>query len=273
MRPPPTLRDEPVLDRVLDERLQDHARHDHVERVRARSPSRRAAAGRSGRPRCRGTRRSTRAPRAASRSDRWLRSSRRSRPESLAISMRAVSGCDRISDEIDVERVEQEVRVDLARRAPRSRAAISSFSCSWSRCSMRALFQILIGVATHSTVARMTSERHPGELGRQVEEAAARPSGGRAPGGAARGAIGRQQEDDLPVDLERPDASATARRCRLVKTNGEKCQMASFGHSSRRPPPAKPQPTAKGSAIHSPATSGGRPTIDADDARRRTGRR
>jgi hypothetical protein len=35
-------------------------------------------------------------------------------------------------------------------------AASSSFSCSWSRCSMRALFQILIGVATVSTVASAT---------------------------------------------------------------------------------------------------------------------
>ena len=43
------------------------------------------------------------------------------------------------------------------------------------------------------------------------------------------------------------------RRCSEVKTNGEKCQMSCFGHSSRSPPPAKPQPTAKGSAPNSPA--------------------
>ena len=51
------------------------------------------------------------------------------------------------------------------------------------------------------------------------------------------------------------------RRCRLVKTNGEKCQMSGFGQSSRSPPPAKPQPTAKGSEPYSPANSGGRPHI------------
>ena len=50
-----------------------------------------------------------------------------------------------------------------------------------------------------------------------------------------------------------------------MKKSGEKCQIASFGQSSRRPPPAKPQPTAKGSATHSPANSGGSPSIDADD--------
>src|SRR2546428_6081090 len=52
-----------------------------------------------------------------------------------------------------------------------------------------------------------------------------------------------------------------ARRCSVVNTNGEKSPNASFGHSSRRPPPAKPQPTAKGSAIHSPLKSGGTPTF------------
>ena len=57
-------------------------------------------------------------------------------------------------------------------------------------------------------------------------------------------------------------------RCRSVKNSGEKCQMASFGQISRRPPPAKPQPTAKGRAIHSPAITGGMPTIDADDGPR-----
>ena len=54
-------------------------------------------------------------------------------------------------------------------------------------------------------------------------------------------------------------------RCRSVKNSGEKCQIASFGQISRRPPPAKPQPIAKGRAIHSPAMIGGMPTIDADD--------
>ena len=54
-------------------------------------------------------------------------------------------------------------------------------------------------------------------------------------------------------------------RWRSVKKSGEKCQIASFGQISRRPPPANPQPTANGSAIHSPAMSGGIPTIDPDD--------
>ena len=37
------------------------------------------------------------------------------------------------------------------------RALSSSFSCSWSRCSIRAVFQILIGIVTLSTVASTTS--------------------------------------------------------------------------------------------------------------------
>ena len=82
-------------------------------------------------------------------------SSRRSSPESLTISMRAVSGCERISDEIDVSVLKRKCGLIWLASAS-TRAAISSFSCSCSRCSMRALFQILIGMATHSTVARTT---------------------------------------------------------------------------------------------------------------------
>ena len=47
--------------------------------------------------------------------------------------------------------------------------------------------------------------------------------------------------------------SRHADRCSLVTKNGEKRQISSFGQISRRPPPAKPQPTAKGSAPNSPA--------------------
>ncbi len=50
-----------------------------------------------------------------------------------------------------------------------------------------------------------------------------------------------------------------ARRGRLVKMNGEKCQMASFGQTSRMPPPAKPQPTANGNAAHSPTNERRKP--------------
>ena len=86
----------------------------------------------------------------------WLRSSRRSRPDSLTISIRAVSGCERISDEIDVSVLNRKCGLIWLASAS-TRAAISSFSCSCSRCSMRALFQILIGMATQSTVASTTS--------------------------------------------------------------------------------------------------------------------
>ncbi len=87
----------------------------------------------------------------------WLRSSRRRRPESLLISMRAVSGCDRISEEIEVSVLKRKCGLIWLLSASIF-AASSSFSCSCSRCSIRALFQILIGVATASTVAStMTS--------------------------------------------------------------------------------------------------------------------
>ena len=61
-------------------------------------------------------------------------------------------------------------------------------------------------------------------------------------------------------------SSVTFRTCRQmdcrsrVNKNGVNFQISSFGQISRRPPPAKPQPIAKGSAPHSPAMSAGMPT-------------
>ena len=78
------------------------------------------------------------------------------KPESRLMTMRAVSGCDRTSDEMDVSVLKRKCGLIWFARAE-TRAAISSFSCSWSRCSTRAVFQILMGVATASTVASMTS--------------------------------------------------------------------------------------------------------------------
>ncbi len=194
-----------------------------------------------------------------------LRISRRSSPESFVISMRAVSGCVRISDEIEVSVLNRKCGLIWLASAS-ILAASSSFSCSSSRCSMRALFQILIGVATPSTVAsRMT--RQASRTDRLEEEETLLM---RAPAEAERlanqlEADRREQQHHLPVDLPARAASARRAPAGRVKTNGEKCQIASFGHSSRRPPPANPQPTAKGSAMNSPLASGGSPTISADD--------
>ena len=79
---------------------------------------------------------------------------------------RAVSGCVRMSEEIDVSVLNRKCGLIWFARAS-SLAASRSFSCSCSRCSMRALFQILIGVATASTVANtmMTSHTERGEPG------------------------------------------------------------------------------------------------------------
>ena len=96
------LRRQAVLDRVLDQRLQQHARHDDVEACPGRSPSRSRSCGPK---RTLSMSRYSSIDSSSSRSVTkcsWLRSSRRSRPESLTISIRAVSGCERISEEIDV---------------------------------------------------------------------------------------------------------------------------------------------------------------------------
>jgi hypothetical protein len=118
------------------------------------------------------------------------------------------------------------------------------------------VFQILIGMATPRTVARkMTaSVQYPFRLERKTDARAILAE--HLPNQLE--SDRRQNQQDLPVNLE-SRTIAQARFGKPVKTNGEKCQIASFGQSSRRPPPAKPQPTAKGSAIHSRAKSGGRP--------------
>ncbi len=48
-----------------------------------------------------------------------------------------------------------------------------------------------------------------------------------------------------------------------VTKNGEKRQISFLGQTSRSPPPANPQPMAKGSAPHSWTMSGGKPTAGA----------
>ena len=130
------------------------------------------------------------------------------------------------------------------------RAAISSFSCSCSRCSIRALFQILIGMA----IAEHRGEDDAAAVMPRRSSACEVEEPVRAEAVAERHA-GCTSMHDRREHAGRPASRSAAcgpirqtRRCRSVKTNGEKCQMSCFGHSSRRPPPAKPQPTAKGSA-------------------------
>ena len=45
--------------------------------------------------------------------------------------------------------------------------------------------------------------------------------------------------------------SSATWRGRSTKTKGVNCQIVSFAHASRRPPPANPQPTANGRAMNS----------------------
>src|SRR5687768_4338265 len=104
---------------------------------------------------------------------------------------------------------------------------------------MRALFQILIGIDTQMTVENtMRSDSH------QVS------------GGKKKIRVGNL----TPIDCRRISSSTGAvtrmtpqsswnLRIRfqndlwsLVTKNGEKRQISSFGQTSRKPPPAKPQP-------------------------------
>ena len=82
---------------------------------------------------------------------------------------------ERISDETDVSVLKRKCGLIWLFSAS-MRAASSSFSCSSSRCSMRALFQILIGVATHSTAASSDEQHHHtalgAKLGARIEKAA-----------------------------------------------------------------------------------------------------
>ena len=133
------------------------------------------------RSRCPGTRRSPRAPRAGSRSAPGCAAAGAAAPTASRSSIRAVSGCDRISDEIEVSVLKRKCGLIWLASAS-SRAAMSSFSCSCRRCSMRALFQILIGIATHRTVAKTTSTYSHAEGGAEIEDAGRSRSGGRASG-------------------------------------------------------------------------------------------
>ena len=54
-------------------------------------------------------------------------------------------------------------------------------------------------------------------------------------------------------------------RWSLVKKNGEKRQISSFGQISRRPPPAKPQPIGERQRDPLAGDGGGMPDHDADD--------
>ena len=142
-------------------------------------------------------------------------------------------------------------------------AASSSFSCSCSRCSIRALFQILIGVATQRTVASSTASIV--QRDRQDPVAEVNRPVMRSPADAEDlpqqlEPDRRQQQDDLPVHLQGskhlPRAPVQAREDERARS----ARSLPSGQSSRRPPPAKPQPIAKGRAISSPPTSGGKPT-------------
>ena len=156
------------------------------------------------------------------------------------------------------QRVEQEVRVDLVRqrREPRRHQQLLLF------------LQPMLDARVVPDLDRRRDAQHRGEHDERRGRArswapgrtgGARRSGARAAGGAARAR--RARAAARPASPPRSAGTAASRRRgRLEKTNGEKCQMASFGHNSRNPPPAKPQPTANGRAMNSPAKSAGSAT-------------
>ena len=114
----------------------------------------------------------------------WLRSRRRSSPDSFTISMRAVSGCDRISDEIEVSVLNRKCGLIWLSSAS-TRAVMSSFSCSCSRCSMRAAVPDLDRDRDAQTPWR--TRRARGATSRKAcGRRGAAPIDGRAPGAGAR---------------------------------------------------------------------------------------
>ncbi len=121
------------------------------------------------------------------------------------MSIRAVSGCVRMSDEIEVSVLNRKCGLIWLARAS-ILAASRSFSCSCRRCSMRALFQILMGVATARTVASRMTVIVQNRTGRQVEQPVMlAPARAERPVGAARGQSARVSRSDLPVHLEAAD--------------------------------------------------------------------
>ena len=74
------------------------------------------------------------------------------------MTVRAASGLERMSEDTDVSVLKRKCGLIWLLSAS-TRAVSRSFSCSWSRCSIRALFQMRIGVATASTVERTTRAR------------------------------------------------------------------------------------------------------------------
>ena len=177
--------------------------------------------------------------------------------------MRAVSGCERMSEEIEVSVLNRKCgliwrgeRRDLRRQQ-----------------QVLLLVEPVLDPRVVPDLDRGRDAEHRGHEHQHEERRRRRCQVEQSVGAEARA-------DRLPDQLQRrwgppparsaspPEAAAPSARCGAAsaeKTNGEKCQMASFGHSSRRPPPANPQPTANGSAPHSPAMSAGTDGQPADD--------
>ena len=135
---------------------------------------------------------------------------------------------------------------------------------------MRALFQILIGVATQSTVVEHDQQRlpHHRRHGARCAERTARALGVEPPPEGLAQQLERhrrQQQNHRPVHprvLQHPPDMA------VQLGEDERREVPDLflsGQASRRPPPAKPQPTAKNSAMNSPASSAGSGDHQADD--------
>ena len=171
--------------------------------------------------------------------------------------MRAVSGCERMSDEIDVSVLNRKWGLIWLASAS-TRACMSSFSCSCSRCSIRAVFQILMGMATDMTVvSTVTASSHT--LAGSSRNSRWTPNSAERACRRSSRQIGPAIRVSCQSIRNRPASRQVCRR-RAVTSNGLTCQIASFGDSSRSPPPANPQPTMTMIAIHSPAIRAGSPT-------------
>ena len=172
------------------------------------------------------------------------------------ISVRAVSGLRADQRRNRRQRVEEEMRVDLVRQRLDAGRHQQLFL----------LLQAMLDARAVPDLDRDRDAEHRRERNHEPHRRA------RSRSRASRNSrLGQAVTERLPNEFEAIGAASSstcqsiskrrtsrqACRCRPVKKNGEKCQIASFGQISRKPPPANPQPIANGRAIHSPRKAAG----------------
>ena len=181
----------------------------------------------------------------------------------MPISIRAVSGFERISDEIELSVLNRKCGLIWLDSAS-MRAAISSFSCSSSWCSIRALFQILMGMAIASTVAMMSGEVVQAGVGLAGRRAAVDAEA--VADGQPDGLHGDRREDqhDLPVHLERADVRQT-RLCSAREHEGREVPDVGLRAQLAQPAARKAAPDGEGERAEFAREDRRHPAHEADE--------